>query len=120
MQLNEIQPPGGRLIDGYGPGGFRVDGVWHEGSVILSPDGVEGFEAPVEPGDLGSVLAHAGALDLVIVGQGEVFAPLPAPVRRALEEAGLGVETMATDAACRTYNLLLAENRRVAAIMVAI
>lgn len=120
MLLNEIGPSGGQRIEGYGSGGFRIEGAWHAGSVILSPEGVEGFEAPVEPGNLGSVLAHAEELDIVLVGQGAVFEPLPGPVRLALEEAGLGVETMATDAACRTYNLLLAENRRVAAILVAI
>ena len=120
MHLNEISAPRGQRIDSYGPGGFRIEGVWHAGSVILSPEGVEGFEGPVEAEKLGSVLAHAEDLDIVLIGQGAVFAPLSRPVRLALEEAGLGVEPMATDAACRTYNLLLAEERRVAAVLVAI
>ncbi len=120
MKLNEITPTGGQRIDSYGPGGFRIEGVWHAGSVILSPDGVEGFEGALEAEKLGPVLAHSDALDVVLVGMGEVFAPLPLPVRLALEEAGLGVEPMATDAACRTYNLLLAEDRRVAAVLVAL
>ncbi len=120
MLLNEIGAPRAQRIDSYGPGGFRIEGVWHAGSVILSPDGIEGFEGPVEAEKLGAILAHSEALDIVLIGQGEVFRPLAQPVRLALEEAGLGVEPMATDAACRTYNLLLAEDRRVAAVLVAI
>ena len=120
MHLNEIGTPRGQRISSYGPGGFYIEGAWHAGNVILSPEGVERFEAPVTADQLGSVLAHADALDIVVIGQGEVFAPLAEPVRLALEEAGVGVEAMATDSACRTYNLLLAENRRVAAVLIAI
>lgn len=120
MRLNEITPRQGVRIDGYGPGGFRIEGAWHQGSLIVSPTGVEPFEGPVSVEALGPLLARAGELDVVLVGQGAEFAPLARPTRLAFEEAGIGVEPMSTDAACRTYNLLLAEDRRVAAVLVAI
>lgn len=120
MHLNEITPRQGLRIDSYGPGGFRIEGEWHEGSLIVSPAGVERFTGPVGRETLAPVLAQADAIDVVLVGQGAEFAPLAPPARRALEEAGIGVESMATGAACRTYNLLLAEERRVAAVLVAI
>ncbi len=120
MHLKEIRTPGGQRIDSYGPGGFRIEGVWHAGSLIVTPAGVEPLAGPVDRNALAPVLAQAAEIDVVLIGQGPEFAPLDRSARLALEEAGLGVEPMATDAACRTYNLLLAEDRRVAAVLVAI
>ena len=60
--------------------------------------------------------------DAVVVraGQGVEIAPLAAPLRVALEEAGIGHEVMSTASACRTYNVLLAEDRLVAAVLLAV
>ena len=120
MQINEVTPPRGGRIDAYGPGGFRIDGAWHEGSLIVSPSGVERFEGPVTGDALGRILAMAAEIDVLLVGQGADFAPLARETRIALEEAGIGAEPMSTDAACRTYNVLLAEERRVAAVLIAL
>lgn len=120
MRLNEITPRHGLRIDSYGSGGFRIEGVWHVGSLIVTPAGVETFEGPVGRETVAPVLAQAGEIDVVLVGQGPDFAPLARAARLALEAAGIGVEAMATAAACRTYNLLLAEDRRVAAVLVAL
>ena len=120
MQINEVTPPRGGRIDAYGPGGFRIDGAWHEGSLIVSPSGVERFEGPTAEDALGRVLEMAEEVDVVLFGQGADFAPLPRETRIALEEARIGAEPMSTDAACRTYNLLLAEERRVAAVLMAL
>ncbi len=120
MQITEVVPQRGGRIDAYGPGGFRIDGAWHEGSLIVSPSGVERFEGPVGGEALKRVLAIADELDVVLIGQGADFAPLARETRIALEEAGIGAEPMSTDAACRTYNLLLAEERRVAAVLIAL
>ncbi|MEL6220164.1 MAG: Mth938-like domain-containing protein, partial [Pseudomonadota bacterium] len=48
------------------------------------------------------------------------IAPLPADVRQAIEAAGIGVEVMSTPSACRTYNVLLSEGRRVACALTAV
>jgi uncharacterized protein len=120
MRITEIPMEGQRPLDGYGPGGFRVDGEWHPGSLILLPSGVRPLEGPPSLESLAAVFAAAPEFDVLLVGMGPEIAPLPRPVRAALEAAGIGVEIMSTPSACRTYNVLLTENRRVAAALVAL
>ena len=62
----------------------------------------------------------ADEIDVVLIGQGAEIAPLAPELRRLIEEAGIGVEIMSTPSACRTYNVLLAEARRVAAVLIAL
>lgn len=120
MRMTEIEYEGQPPVDSYAPGGFRVAGTWHDGSLILHPGGVEGFEGVLDEAGLAPVMAMAGEIDLVIIGQGAEIAPLPPGLRATLEAAGLGVEIMSTPSACRTYNVLLTEARRVAVVLVAL
>jgi uncharacterized protein len=120
MRMNEISLTGRRPVDSYGAGGFRIDDVWHAGSVVVSPGGLHGFTAPVDMELLAPLIAQATGIDVVLIGQGAEIAPLTGPLRAALEQAGIGVEIMSTASACRTYNVLLAEDRRVAAVLIAI
>jgi uncharacterized protein len=120
MRMNEINLEGRRPVDSYGAGGFRIDGVWHTGSLVLSPGGLHGFDGPVDLEALAPLIAQAAELDVVLIGQGADIAPLAGPLRAALEGAGIGIEIMSTASACRTYNVLLAEDRRVAAVLVAV
>ena len=120
MRMNEISLTGRLPVDSYGPGGFRIDGTWHAGSVILSPGGLYGFETPIELDTFAPLVAQAGGVDVVLIGQGAEITALAAPLREALEQAGLGVDIMSTASACRTYNVLLAEDRRVAAVLIAV
>jgi uncharacterized protein len=120
MRMTEIPMEGQRPVDGYGPGGFRVDGEWHGGSLVLLPSGILPLAGALSVETLSPVLAAAGALDVLLVGTGAEIAPLPRPLRAALEQAGIGVEVMSTASACRTYNVLLTEQRRVAAALVAL
>ncbi len=120
MRMNEIALAGRRPVDGYGPGGFRIDGAWHAGSLVLGPDGAQGFEGPLGLDVFEGLLARSAEIDVVLVGQGAEIAPLDRTVRAALEGAGIGVEIMSTASACRTYNVLLAEDRRVAAVLIAL
>lgn len=111
MRLTEIDYDDSMPVDGYGPGFFRIGGKVVEGAVTLSPAGLKpwgGFE------DLEALLAIAGRVDVVFVGTGAEIAHAPRDFRERLEAEGLGVETMASPAACRTYNVLLSEGRRVA------
>jgi uncharacterized protein len=120
MRMTEIPLDGQRPVDGYGPGGFRVAGAWHAGSLILLPAGIRRLDAPPSVESLAAVLAAADALDVLLVGMGADIAPLPRGLRAALDEAGIGAEVMSTPSACRTYNVLLTEQRRVAAALVAL
>jgi len=111
MRLNEISYPNAVPIDGYGSGFFRVGGKKYDGALLVLPAGVSlwgGFE------DTAAVLKHAADIDVLFVGTGAEIAHPPENFRVTLEDAGIGVETMASPAACRTYNVLLSEGRRVA------
>ena len=111
MQINEIQMDGVRPIDGYGPGFFRVGGEVLQGPVLVTPAGPAGWGGL---DDQEAVLALAGEIDVVLFGMGDEIALLHAEFRAAIEAAGMGAEVMSTASACRTWNILAAEGRRVA------
>ena len=124
MRMNEISFDGPPPIDSYFEGGFRIAGAPHFGSALLI--GAEvlpwSVDAPVQ---LSAAVFHpaferAAAFDVLLIGMGAEIAPLPAGLREAFAEHGVGAEFMATPAACRTYNVLLSEGRRVAAALIAI
>ena len=114
MQLNEIAFSQATPIDGYGPGFFRVGGQVLQGAVCVTGSGAQGWGG-MEDAD--TLMALAGDVDVIFVGTGADITHIPAPLRTALEEAGMGVETMNSPAACRTFNILLSEGRRVAAAL---
>lgn len=110
MRLNEIRYTDALPVDGYGPGFFRIGGKVHEGALAVLPSGVTpwgGYE------DTATLLAETGEIDVLFIGTGAEIAHVPRAFREPLEAAGLGVESMASPAACRTYNVLLSEGRRV-------
>jgi uncharacterized protein len=111
MRLTEITYDNAKPIDGYGPGFFRIGGKVVEGAVTVMPSGIAnwgGYD------DTAALLDMADKVDVIFVGTGAEIAHPPAAFRQTLEAAGLGVEAMASPAACRTYNVLLSEGRRVA------
>ncbi len=112
MNLTETSFDDARPFDGYGPGFFRVGGDVVRGALVLHPGGMVPWAGY---GDAGPLLALAGQIDVVLVGTGEEIAHLPRALRDAVEGVGLGLEVMNTPAACRTYNVLVGEGRRVAA-----
>ncbi len=114
MRLNEVVYTDAEPIEGYGPGFFRIGGVVIEGAVLTGPTGTAAWGGYEDPETL---LALAGTIDVLFVGTGADIAHLPASLRDPLEEAGIGVEAMGSPAACRTYNVLLSEGRRVAAAL---
>lgn len=111
MQMHEITFSQATPIDGYGPGFFRVAGQVFDGGILVTAGGAWSWagldaEAPL--------IALADDIDVLFIGTGAEVRHIPAALRTHLEQAGLGVETMASPAACRTYNVLLSEGRRVA------
>ena len=115
MRLNEIDYNDSVPIDGYGPGFFRIGGKVVEGAVVVSPAGVDPWG---RYDDTETLVKLAAAVDVIFVGTGAEIAHPPATFRKVLEEAGIGVEPMASPAACRTYNVLLSEGRRVAVALI--
>lgn len=115
MHLKEISYSDALPIDGYGPGFFRVAGqVYHHG-VLVHGTTVTEWQGPDQAEPL---LALAGQIDLVLLGMGGEIAQIPAPLRRALDEAGIGIELMASPTAARTHNVLVSEGRRIATALV--
>jgi uncharacterized protein len=110
MQLNEVLYPAGLPIDGYGPGFFRVAGEARPAPLAVMPSGVVAWAGWEDPAPL---IERAGEVDVLFVGTGPEMARPPAPFAEAMEQAGLAVEFAASAAACRTYNVLLGEGRRV-------
>lgn len=111
MRMVEMSFPDARPVEGYGPGFFRIGGAVIEGPMLAGPDGAGPWGGLEETAAL---TALAGAVDVLFLGTGAEIAAAPAPLRTALEEAGIGVEVMASPTACRTYNVCLSEGRRVA------
>ncbi len=110
MQLNEIAYQGQPPVDSYGPGFFRVAGQLHAGAVMLGPDGVTMWQGLAET----DLLTGIGTkCDVLLIGMGTKINALPAGLKTALDEKNVAFEIMATPSACRTYNILLAEGRRV-------
>jgi uncharacterized protein len=114
MRITEVEFGTGTPIDGYGPGFFRVGGTVQTGAVLVLPGSVSGWDgyAGVQP-----VLDVAAEIDILILGTGPEIAHPPEAFRKAVEAAGVGVEPMASPQACRTYNVLLSEGRRVGAAL---
>jgi uncharacterized protein len=116
--------PGRHPIDAFGAGGFRFADMSHRGSILALPSGIKAW-APTSGNaltveDFGPVLDESTAVDLLLVGTGREVVPLAEAVRWRLREAGIRHDVMQTAAAARTYNILLAENRQVAAALVAV
>jgi uncharacterized protein len=116
--------PGRAPIEAYGNGGFRFAGMSHRGSILVLPGGIEAWPvaaaAEIGPTSLDRLVAEAASIEILLVGTGEDMTPMPRPAREALQRAGLFPEPMATGAAVRTYNVLLSEDRAVAAALIAV
>ncbi len=117
--------PGRHVIEGYGNFGFTFGGMSHRGSILALPSGIYAWDV-IGPEDLGvAALAQVFAepkdeIEHLLIGTGEELRPLAKDLRAALNRAGIRVEPMATGAAARTYSILLGENRRVAAALIAV
>jgi uncharacterized protein len=119
--------PGRHAIEAYGAGGFRFAGMSHRGSILATPKGVRA----IAPANLAEIDAAALAplfeeikvnpksIEILIIGTGVKFQQIGPGLREILRKAGLRAESMATGAAARMYNVMLSENRRVAAVLLA-
>ena len=113
-------PTGDRLlIAGYDEKGFRLRGEIvagrHDGPLLLHARSVLTWDGTLTAEALTALVSVQPPIELVLFGTGTRLQPLPATLRRDLRARGMAVEPMATPAACRTYNLLQGDDRRVAA-----
>ncbi len=115
MRLNEITYTDAQPVDGYGPGFFRIGGQVYEGPVLTGPTGTATWGGFC---DAQLLLDLADHIDVLFIGTGPDVAHIPKDLRSKLEEAGIGVDIMSSPAACRTYNVLLSEGRRIALALI--
>ncbi len=124
IEIRAAHFPGRAPIEAYGNGGFRFADMSHRGSILCIPSGIYGWGpeslADLDEAAFSRVIEEAAEIGLLLVGTGPSLQPLPAAVRASLKEAGVSVEIMSTGAAVRTFNVLLAEERAVAAALIAV
>src|SRR4029077_2541672 len=125
-RLGVDQPhlPRQTVIDAHGKGGFRFAGMSHRGSLLCLPDGIWAWPvtsmAELTENALAPVFERAGTLDLFLIGAGRDPAALPESLRARFRSLSISVDCLATGAAAQTYNILLSENRRVGAGLIAV
>lgn len=121
LDITPMVPAGKQLIGGYGDGGFSIAGTRHVGAVMVLAEETlpwavaDANEITLE--SLAPILQERATLDIVLIGCGVAFLPPPKGLRAALREQGVALEWMDTGAACRTFNVLLAEGRPTAAAL---
>lgn len=124
MELRKAHFPGSAPIDAYGNGGFRFADMSHRGSLLFLPSGIHGWDATEQSALtielFAPVLAETDRIEVLLIGTGKDMRFVPKDLRDALREKGIVCDPMNTGAAVRTYNILLAESRAVAAALIAI
>jgi uncharacterized protein len=124
IQIRQAHFPGRAPIDAYGNGGFRFADMSHQGSLLCLPSGIYGWSA-TEGDELDialfeKVINEAASIDALLVGTGMSIRFFPKPLKEAFRAAGMISDPMSTGAAVRTYNVMLAEERAVAAALIAV
>jgi len=114
MRLTELEFDDAKPVEGYGAGFFRIAGEVVAAPLIVTASGAKpwgGYD------DYAMLLKMAGDVDVIFFGTGDEIGHIPIELRAHLEKAGIGFESMNSPAACRTYNVLVSEGRRVAAAL---
>jgi len=111
-------------ISEYGNGGFRFAGISHQGSLLLLPGGIYAWNviefSHLNNDDFHLVFDQAEKIDFLLLGCGPHLISPDADIRQAFDTHDIGLEFMNTGAAVRTYNVLLAEKRNIAAAVIAV
>lgn len=124
LEIRAAHFPGRPPIDAYGAGGFRFADMSHRGSILCLPSGVHGWDVSdaedITQEALARVFEEADGIEVLLLGMGDEFRRLPKKLQAALRENGVVTDAMSTGSAVRTYNVLLAEDRAVAAALISV
>lgn len=124
MEIRDAHFPGRAPLDAYGDGGFRFAEMSHRGSLLCVPSGIYGWkvedETALTPEAFSRVFEEKEDIEVLLIGTGADLKPLPADLRDAFREAGILADPMSTGAAVRTFNVLLSDDRAVAAALLAV
>lgn len=121
MDITPPVPTGRQLIQAYGDGGFRIADQHHTGAVLVFPERtaawpVQSIEA-LTTASLATLQDAVPAIEILLIGCGVGMAFIKPDIRDEVRKWGIVIDAMNTGAACRTYNVLLSEDRRVAAAL---
>ena len=122
MDVTPLVKEGSKIIQSYAGGRFRISGESYEHAVLVMQNSVKTWDAvaPVKElsaEDFEPLIAMRDEFDVVLMGTGERISFLQPALKRELKERGLHIEVMDSGAACRTYNVLMAEGRRIVAAL---
>ena len=123
MDVTPLVKQGQQIIQSYAGGIFKVSGEVFKGPVLVQPEASVAWRTSVQDisdlseDDFSQLLAQADSIDVLLLGCGKEIAFLDKALKQALSDQGLPIEVMDSGAACRTYNVLMAEGRRVAALL---
>jgi uncharacterized protein len=121
MDITPVAAAGRQIIERYGASGFRVSGVIYRGPVLVFPDRTVPWDAASAADVTLDTLAPViedGGVQILLLGLGRSTSAIPVALRNALRSNRIALEPMSTAAACRTYNVLVAEDRRVAGALI--
>ncbi len=120
MDITPRIAEGAKLIDGYGDGGFRVQNVRYEQTIFVMPDQLQLREekafAELAP-EAFQQLSELFSVEIMLIGTGAKQQFLANEQAHMAQQLPFSIDCMETGAACRTYNVLLAEGRQVAALL---
>lgn len=124
IEIREAHFPDRAPIDAYGDGGFRFADMSHRGSLLCLPSGIHGWNASTDSAldvpMFKRVFDEARDIEVLLVGTGLEIRRLPPELKIRLRDARIISDPMSTGAAVRTYNVMLAEARAVAAALIAV
>jgi uncharacterized protein len=120
MKLHQSAPTGINIFTHIEPGSFGINGFRHSGNIAVMPTGpVQSWTtatfATLSEADFAVMAGYD--VDIVLLGTGLTLRFPPRQLMRPMFETGRGVEVMDTAAACRTFNILVAEGRKVGAFL---
>jgi uncharacterized protein len=124
LEIRRAHFPGRAPIESYGNGGFRFADMSHRGSLLMLPSGIYGWDMvegdPLTLENFQRVFDEAADIEVLLVGTGRDIRPLPKELKARFKELSISSDPMSTGAAVRTYNIMLAESRAVAAAFIAV
>jgi uncharacterized protein len=122
--ITPLIPAGKKIIESYGAGAFKVTGEKFENNIIIFPDSIHKFQSSnienAKPEDIAEIEKKADEIEILLVGCGAATEFFSNEIEVKLKNKNINIEYMDTGAACRTYNVLLSEERKVAVVLIAV
>ena len=121
LDITPAVTTGRQLIHSYKDGTFKISDASYVGAVIVFLDTTVSWPAPsfdkLAPEDFKPIIDAAAAIDVLLLGCGDQMLLVAPAIQAYLKQSGIVVEPMSTGAACRTFNVMLSEDRKVAAAL---